>query len=84
MNVLELARKTKARVFHTSTSEIYGDPEVYPQPESYWGNVNTVGTRSCYDEGKHVEETFSTDVTAQAKSPIRRAAALIFPRLTPY
>lgn len=57
MNVLDLALKTKARVFHTSTSEIYGDPEVHPQPETYWGNVNTLGTRSCYDEGKRAAET---------------------------
>ena len=61
MNVLELALKTKARVLHTSTSEIYGDPLVHPQPESYWGNVNTVGTRSCYDEGKRAAETLCVD-----------------------
>ena len=61
MNVLELALKTKARVFHTSTSEIYGDPEVHPQPETYWGHVNTIGIRSCYDEGKRVAETLAAD-----------------------
>lgn len=61
MNVLELALKTKARVFHTSTSEIYGDPDIHPQPESYWGNVNTIGTRSCYDEGKRAAETLCAD-----------------------
>jgi len=61
MNVLDLALKTKARVFHTSTSEIYGDPEVHPQPESYWGNVNTLGHRSCYDEGKRAAETLCAD-----------------------
>jgi UDP-glucuronate decarboxylase len=61
MNVLELALKTKARVFHTSTSEIYGDPEVHPQPENYWGNVNTIGQRSCYDEGKRAAETLCAD-----------------------
>ncbi|MDD3544514.1 MAG: SDR family oxidoreductase [Kiritimatiellae bacterium] len=61
MNVLDLALKTKARVFHTSTSEIYGDPEVHPQPESYWGNVNTLGQRSCYDEGKRAAETLCAD-----------------------
>ena len=49
MNVMELALKTKAKVLHTSTSEIYGDPLEHPQKESYWGNVNTIGTRSCYD-----------------------------------
>ena len=61
MNVLELALKTKARVLHTSTSEIYGDPDVHPQPETYWGNVNTVGCRSCYDEGKRAAETLCVD-----------------------
>ncbi len=61
MNVLELALKTKARVLHTSTSEIYGDPIVHPQPETYWGNVNTIGIRSCYDEGKRVAETLCVD-----------------------
>ena len=61
MNVLELALKTKARVFHTSTSEVYGDPEIHPQPESYWGHVNTIGIRSCYDEGKRVAETLAAD-----------------------
>lgn len=61
MNVLELALKTKARVLHTSTSEIYGDPLEHPQRESYWGNVNTIGTRSCYDEGKRAAETLARD-----------------------
>ena len=61
MNTLELALKTKARVFHTSTSEVYGDPDVHPQPESYWGNVNTIGPRSCYDEGKRAAETLCAD-----------------------
>ena len=61
MNVLELALKTKARVLHTSTSEIYGDPLVHPQPETYWGNVNTIGIRSCYDEGKRAAETLCVD-----------------------
>ncbi|MBP5510566.1 MAG: SDR family oxidoreductase [Kiritimatiellae bacterium] len=61
MNVLELALKTKARVLHTSTSEIYGDPAVHPQPETYWGNVNTIGIRSCYDEGKRAAETLCAD-----------------------
>ena len=56
-NVLELARKTGAKVLFTSTSEVYGDPLVHPQPEEYYGNVNTVGERSCYDEGKRVAET---------------------------
>ncbi len=61
MNVLDLALKTKARVLHTSTSEIYGDPLEHPQRESYWGNVNTIGTRSCYDEGKRAAETLCVD-----------------------
>lgn len=57
INVLGLARRTKARVLLASTSEVYGDPEVHPQSENYWGNVNPVGPRSCYDEGKRVAES---------------------------
>lgn len=60
-NCLDLARDTGARVLHASTSEIYGDPMVHPQVESYWGNVNTIGIRSCYDEGKRVAETMATE-----------------------
>ena len=60
-NVLELARRCKAIVIHASTSEIYGDPEVHPQPERYWGHVNTLGIRSCYDAGKRVAETLSLE-----------------------
>ena len=60
-NCLDLARDTGARVLHASTSEIYGDPLVHPQVESYWGNVNTIGIRSCYDEGKRVGETMAAD-----------------------
>jgi UDP-glucuronate decarboxylase len=71
MNVLELALKTKARVFHTSTSEIYGDPQVHPQPESYWGNVNTVGLRSCYDEGKRAAETLCADYAREYNVDVR-------------
>ncbi len=71
MNVLELALKTKARVFHTSTSEIYGDPDVHPQPESYWGNVNTIGTRSCYDEGKRAAETLCADYSREYNVDVR-------------
>ena len=71
MNVLELALKTKARVFHTSTSEIYGDPAVHPQPESYWGNVNTIGTRSCYDEGKRAAETLCADYMREYNVDVR-------------
>lgn len=57
MNILELAIQKNAKVLQTSTSEVYGDPEVHPQTESYWGNVNCYGLRSCYDEGKRVAET---------------------------
>jgi UDP-glucuronate decarboxylase len=71
MNVLDLALKTKARVFHTSTSEIYGDPEVHPQPESYRGNVNTIGTRSCYDEGKRAAETLCADYLREYNVDVR-------------
>lgn len=60
-NVLRRAEQDGARVFHASTSEVYGDPEMHPQPESYWGNVNPVGPRSCYDEGKRFAETLFTD-----------------------
>ena len=61
MNVLGLAKRTGARVLQASTSEVYGDPVVHPQPESYWGNVNTIGIRSCYDEGKRAAETLFFD-----------------------
>jgi UDP-glucuronate decarboxylase len=60
-HVLEVARKTKARVVQASTSEVYGDPEVHPQPESYFGNVNPTGPRACYDEGKRAAETLFFD-----------------------
>ena len=60
-NVLELAKKTKARVVQASTSEVYGDPEVHPQPESYHGNVNPIGPRACYDEGKRAAESLFFD-----------------------
>ena len=61
MNMLDLALKTKAKLLHTSTSEVYGDPLVHPQVETYWGNVNTIGIRSCYDEGKRCAETLAAD-----------------------
>jgi len=61
MNMLDLALKTKAKLLHTSTSEVYGDPLVHPQVETYWGNVNTIGIRSCYDEGKRCAETVAAD-----------------------
>lgn len=59
--MLGLARRTKAKILQTSTSEVYGDPGVHPQPETYWGNVNPIGERSCYDEGKRVAETLFFD-----------------------
>lgn len=61
INLLELARHTGAKVFQASTSEIYGDPEIHPQTEDYWGNVNTIGPRACYDEGKRCAETLCYD-----------------------
>ena len=60
-HMLGLARRTKCKILQTSTSEVYGDPSVHPQPESYWGNVNTIGIRSCYDEGKRCAETMFFD-----------------------
>jgi len=65
INMLGLAKRLKAKVFQASTSEIYGDPSVHPQPESYWGNVNTIGPRSCYDEGKRCAETLFFDYHRQ-------------------
>jgi len=64
-NMLELARENSARILQTSTSEVYGDPMVHPQPESYWGNVNPIGPRSCYDEGKRAAETLCMDYHRQ-------------------
>src|SRR6202051_4024255 len=57
INMLGLAKRVKARIFQASTSEVYGDPQIHPQPESYWGHVNPIGPRSCYDEGKRCAET---------------------------
>ena len=65
INMLGLAKRVKARILQASTSEIYGDPEVHPQPESYWGRVNTIGIRSCYDEGKRCAETLFFDYHRQ-------------------
>ena len=70
-NMLGLARRTRARIFLASTSEIYGDPEVHPQPEKYRGNVNTIGTRSCYDEGKRIAETLCFDYQRMHSTEIR-------------
>ncbi|MDE6969776.1 MAG: GDP-mannose 4,6-dehydratase, partial [Eubacterium sp.] len=71
INILGLAKRVKARVLLASTSEVYGDPDVHPQPESYRGNVNTVGIRSCYDEGKRMAETLFTDYHRQFGTDIR-------------
>ena len=65
INVLGLAKRVKAKIFQASTSEVYGDPEIHPQPESYWGNVNPIGIRSCYDEGKRCAETLFFDYHRQ-------------------
>jgi UDP-glucuronate decarboxylase len=65
INMLGLAKRIKARIFQASTSEVYGDPSVHPQTESYWGNVNPIGTRSCYDEGKRCAETLFFDYHRQ-------------------
>ncbi len=65
INMLGLAKRTKAKIFQASTSEVYGDPEVHPQPESYWGRVNPIGIRSCYDEGKRCAETLFFDYRRQ-------------------
>lgn len=61
LNMLGLAKRVRARFFQASTSEVYGDPEIHPQPESYWGKVNPIGIRSCYDEGKRIAETLCMD-----------------------
>ena len=65
INMLGLAKRTRAKIFQASTSEVYGDPEVHPQPETYWGRVNPIGPRSCYDEGKRCAETLFFDYRRQ-------------------
>jgi len=65
INMLGLAKRIKAKVLQASTSEVYGDPTIHPQPESYWGNVNPIGSRSCYDEGKRCAETLFKDYHQQ-------------------
>jgi len=86
INVLGLAKRVKAKVFQASTSEVYGDPSVHPQPESYWGNVNPIGVRSCYDEGKRCAETLFFDYHRQ--NNVRIKVARIFntygPRMHPH
>lgn len=71
INMLGLAKRVKARILQASTSEVYGDPLVHPQPEDYWGNVNPIGVRSCYDEGKRVAETLMMDYHRQNGVDIR-------------
>ena len=73
VNMLGLAKRVKAKILQASTSEVYGDPEVHPQPESYWGNVNPIGLRSCYDEGKRCAETLFIDYHIQNKVVIKIA-----------
>ena len=71
INMLGMAKRVKARILQASTSEVYGDPQVHPQREEYWGNVNPIGIRSCYDEGKRVAETLMMDYHRQNKVDIR-------------
>ena len=73
LNMLGLAKRVKARILLTSTSEIYGDPQVHPQQENYWGNVNPIGPRSCYDEGKRVAETMMYSYKEQSNVEVRVA-----------
>ncbi|HKR01210.1 MAG TPA: UDP-glucuronic acid decarboxylase family protein [Pyrinomonadaceae bacterium] len=73
INMLGLAKRVRARILQASTSEVYGDPEIHPQPESYWGHVNPIGIRSCYDESKRVAETLMMDYHRQNKVDIRIA-----------
>jgi UDP-glucuronate decarboxylase len=73
INMLGLAKRTRAKIFQASTSEIYGDPTVHPQPETYWGNVNTLGPRACYDEGKRCAETLFFDYYRQHNVRIKVA-----------
>jgi len=85
INMLDLANRTKAKILQASTSEIYGDPNVHPQPESYWGNVNTIGPRACYDEGKRVAETLMFDYKRQydVKIKVMRIFNTYGPRMHP-
>jgi len=85
INCLGLAKRCKARVFQASTSEVYGDPAVHPQPESYWGHVNPIGIRSCYDEGKRAAETLFSDYHRQNGVDIRivRIFNTYGPRMNP-
>ncbi|MEO5705942.1 MAG: UDP-glucuronic acid decarboxylase family protein [Alteraurantiacibacter sp.] len=73
INMLGLAKRTRAKIFQASTSEVYGDPSIHPQPEEYWGNVNPIGIRSCYDEGKRCAETLFFDYHRQHQLKIKVA-----------
>jgi UDP-glucuronate decarboxylase len=86
INVLGLAKRVRAKVLHASTSEVYGDPDVHPQPESYRGNVNPIGPRACYDEGKRCAETLMFDYHRQNRVNIRviRIFNTYGPRMHPY
>ena len=86
INVLGLAKRVRAKVFQASTSEVYGDPSVHPQPESYWGNVNPIGIRSCYDEGKRCAETLFFDYWRQHNLRIKvvRIFNTYGPRMHPH
>ncbi len=85
INMLGLAKRVKARILQASTSEVYGDPEVHPQPESYWGKVNPIGIRSCYDEGKRCAETLFFDYNRQHHVDIKvmRIFNTYGPRMNP-
>ena len=85
INMLGLAKRVKAKILQASTSEVYGDPSVHPQPEEYWGNVNTIGIRSCYDEGKRCAETLFMDYHRQngVKIKIIRIFNTYGPRMNP-
>lgn len=86
INMLGLAKRVKAKVLQASTSEVYGDPNIHPQPESYWGNVNPIGFRSCYDEGKRCAETLFFDYRRQHNLPIKvvRIFNTYGPRMHPH
>ena len=86
INMLGLAKRVRARILHASTSEVYGDPDVHPQPESYRGNVNPIGPRACYDEGKRAAETLMFDYRRQNNVNIRvvRIFNTYGPRMHPY
>lgn len=86
INMLGLAKRVKARFLQASTSEVYGDPSVHPQPESYWGNVNTIGPRSCYDEGKRCAETLVFDYVRQnnVQAKVVRIFNTYGPRMHPH